>query len=80
VLSDLFTTGSPESAEASSDAATEFGREAQAGIYSRGSHIIGHGLAERLTRKPLTAGPEELARNPRSRSAKLRGIRKHPPA
>ncbi|MEM9420353.1 MAG: LysM peptidoglycan-binding domain-containing protein [Planctomycetota bacterium] len=33
VLSDLFTTGSPESAEASSDAATEFGREAQAGIY-----------------------------------------------
>lgn len=33
-------------------------------------------LAERLTRKPLTAGPEELARNPRSRSAKLRGIRK----
>jgi len=34
------------------------------------------GLAERLTRKPLTAGPEELAHNPRSRSAKLRGIRK----
>ncbi len=34
------------------------------------------GLAERLTRKPLTAGPEELAQNPRSRSAKLRGIRK----
>ncbi|MBB6431155.1 LysM peptidoglycan-binding domain-containing protein [Algisphaera agarilytica] len=33
VLSDLFTTGSPESAEASSNAATEFGREAQAGIY-----------------------------------------------
>lgn len=33
-------------------------------------------LAQRLTRKPLTAGPEELARNPRSRSAKLRGIRK----
>ncbi|MEM1107340.1 MAG: 16S rRNA (cytosine(1402)-N(4))-methyltransferase RsmH [Planctomycetota bacterium] len=33
-------------------------------------------LAERLTRKPLTAGPEELARNPRSRSAKLRGIRR----
>lgn len=32
VLSDLFTGGSPESAEASS-AATEFGREAQAGIY-----------------------------------------------
>ncbi|MBB6431156.1 16S rRNA (cytosine(1402)-N(4))-methyltransferase RsmH [Algisphaera agarilytica] len=38
------------------------------------------GQAERLTRKPLTAGPEELARNPRSRSAKLRGIRKTPPA
>lgn len=28
----------------------------------------------RVTRKPLTAGPEELERNPRSRSAKLRLI------
>lgn len=33
-------------------------------------------VAQRLTRKPLTASPEELAHNPRSRSAKLRGIRK----
>lgn len=32
--------------------------------------------AERLTRKPLVASTEELARNPRSRSAKLRAIRK----
>lgn len=32
--------------------------------------------AEILTNKPLTAGEEELERNPRSRSAKLRAIRK----
>ncbi len=29
-----------------------------------------------LTRKPVTAGPDELARNPRSRSAKLRACEK----
>lgn len=34
------------------------------------------GLAERLTRKPITAGPPEIAANPRSRSAKLRGIKR----
>ncbi|MEL7087677.1 MAG: 16S rRNA (cytosine(1402)-N(4))-methyltransferase RsmH [Planctomycetota bacterium] len=34
------------------------------------------GLGERLTRKPTTAGPPERARNPRSRSAKLRGIKR----
>lgn len=33
------------------------------------------GLAERLTKKPLIAGPEEVGANPRSRSAKLRVVR-----
>jgi len=33
------------------------------------------GIAERLTRKPLTADLTETGSNPRSRSAKLRGIR-----
>ncbi len=33
--------------------------------------------ADALTRKPLTAGPDEVSVNPRSRSAKLRAVRKH---
>jgi len=34
------------------------------------------GVYEILTRKPVTAGPEEIDRNPRSRSAKLRAAEK----
>ena len=39
------------------------------------AELARRGLAERLTKKPLIAGPEEVQANPRSRSAKLRVVR-----
>ncbi|MGE3108516.1 MAG: 16S rRNA (cytosine(1402)-N(4))-methyltransferase RsmH [Phycisphaerales bacterium] len=41
-------------------------------LFAKMSH---EGLAQELTRKPLTAGDDEIAANPRSRSAKFRACR-----
>ena len=37
---------------------------------------VKHGYYQSLTKKPVTAGEDEMDRNPRSRSAKLRAARK----
>lgn len=42
--------------------------------------LVERGLATSLTKKPATASVDEIARNPRSRSAKLRAIRLAPVA
>lgn len=39
------------------------------------SSLVERGLAAELTRKPVTASDEEIASNPRSRSAKFRAVR-----
>ncbi len=36
--------------------------------------LVSTGVAERLTKKPITASADQVRNNPRSRSAKLRGI------
>jgi 16S rRNA (cytosine1402-N4)-methyltransferase len=36
----------------------------------------GRALGEQVSRKAITAGPDELARNPRARSARLRAFRR----
>ncbi|MFP4434215.1 MAG: 16S rRNA (cytosine(1402)-N(4))-methyltransferase RsmH [Planctomycetota bacterium] len=38
------------------------------------NRLAADGTVEVLTKKPITPGPDEMARNPRSRSAKLRAI------
>lgn len=38
------------------------------------ANLVGEGKVDLLTKKPITASPDEVNINPRSRSAKLRGI------
>jgi len=62
------------------------GRAAVISFHSLEDRVVKHtlrelereGLARPLSRKPVTPGPDELSRNPRARSAKLRAAERQP--
>lgn len=86
-LLDLVTRGATECARGTGgDGQPWLARGARIAIiafHSLEDRIVKHafaalereGLATRLTRKPVTAGADEIAGNPRARSAKLRVVR-----
>jgi 16S rRNA (cytosine1402-N4)-methyltransferase len=51
-------------------------KEAERAVDDHDNHSSHEPLALILTKKPITASPQEIAENPRSRSAKLRIIQK----
>lgn len=62
------------------------GRAAVVSFHSLEDRVVKHtlrelereGVARPLSRKPVTPGPDELSRNPRARSAKLRAAERQP--